>query len=109
MTFGRTVSRCHVCRSECVSGCVPKYVCTECKKLGHLDSLDCSKCDREYLAGVVDGLLERISLLEEYVRATEHWKLEPPDQKERAAWIAHRLEKPIKKSESGPSETGRAT
>lgn len=29
--------------------------------------------------------------LREYVKASEFWKLEPADQKERAAWIAHRL------------------
>jgi hypothetical protein len=64
MTFGSTLSRCHVCRKSWATGCVPKYVCPECKALGHLDSLDCPKCDREYLAGVVDGLLDRLKELE---------------------------------------------
>lgn len=68
MSFGRTASRCHVCRAEWVTGCVPKYVCRDCEKLGHLDSLDCPKCDREYLAGVVDGLLDRIKDLEGVVK-----------------------------------------
>jgi hypothetical protein len=51
-----------------VTGCVPKYVCSECKKLGHSDSLDCPKCDREYLAGVVDGLLEELTDLRSFIK-----------------------------------------
>lgn len=50
----------------------------------------------------IASLKAQVSELREYAKATEYWKIEPHDQKERAAWIARLAVKPKEeKSEGG--------
>lgn len=71
MSFGRTASRCHKCRTEWVTGCVQKHVCAECKAQGCEDSLQCQKCEVESQAKIIDGLLEEIEKLKDERRQKE--------------------------------------